>query len=287
MPETGSAGVIADEPAAGGLPSADTGPMVGVPAASSLADAKTQLRQNGLTLMEGVFGPEQLAEIRQAFAEVIEADRQAGKRLSGFALDRGDVNSRVVELAAKHAKFRELAEHPVALALVKEMLGERIQLTSFSANITVSGCRRMIMHCDQGYMPSPWPPFSLGVNVGIALDDFTFENGATLFVPGSNKEPHAPDPDGVYPQARPILCRAGAMFALDDRVWHQTGANVTANEHRIGLFAHYTRTFLAPQERWADCIAPEVASTLSPSLRQLLAIGTHPSRLLDDIHRAV
>ena len=143
------------------------------------------------------------------------------------------------------------------------------------------------MHCDQGYIPSPWPPFAFGVNVGIALTDFTFENGATLFVPGSHKELHAPDPDGLYPQAQPVLCRAGAIFALDDRLWHQTGANVTQNEHRIGLFAHYTRSFLAPQERWADCMAPELKASLSPSLRELLAIGTHPSRQLDDVHRAV
>ena len=268
------------------VPLPDDGP-VDVAVAASLDEAKAQLRKNGLTLMEGVFDAAELATIRQAFDQVMEADRQAGKRLSGFDIDRGDVNSRVVELAAKHAKFRELAEHPVALALVREMLGDRIQLTSFSANITAPGCSRMIMHCDQGYMPSPWPPFSLGVNVGIALNDFTLENGATLFVPGSHKELHAPDPDGSYPQARPILCRAGAMFALDDRLWHQTGANTTTNEHRIGLFAHYTRTFLAPQERWADCMTPELQATLSPSLRQLLAIGTHPSRLLDDIHRAV
>ena len=273
------------EAVSGGLPCAEA--KADVIAASSLDEAKVQLRQNGIALMEGVFGPAEIAEIRRAFAEVVEADREAGKRLSGFDIDRGDVNSRVVELAAKHPKFREMAEHPTARALVKEMLGERIQLTSFSANITAPGCGKMIMHCDQGYMPSPWPLFSLGVNIGIALDDFTLENGATLFVPGSHKELHAPDPDGTYPQARPVLCRAGAMFALDDRLWHQTGANVTVNEHRIGLFAHYTRSFLAPQERWADCMPPEVKATLSPSLRQLLAIGTHPSRLLDDIHRAV
>lgn len=127
----------------------------GVTAASSLDEAKTQLRENGLTLIEGVFDEAELAEIRQAFNDVLEADRAAGKRLSGFAIDRGDVNSRVVELAAKHPKFRDLAEHPVSLALVREMLGDRIQLTSFSANITAPGCNRMIMHCDQGYMPSP------------------------------------------------------------------------------------------------------------------------------------
>ena len=129
-------------------------------------------------------------------------------------------------------------------------------------------------------------PSLVSLNVGYAIDDFTIENGATRFVPGSHRELHAPDPTGDYPQARPIVCRAGGMFALDDRMWHQTGANVTENEHRIGLFAHYTRSYLAPQEKWEKCIPAEVQATLSPELRELLAIGTHPSRLIDHVHRA-
>ncbi len=242
---------------------------------------------NGLALIEGALSPIEVAGISQALAEVIEADRAAGVRLQGFAADRDALNMRVVMLAAKHAKFRELAENPIALALADEMLGERMQLSSFSANITAPGSAKMAMHCDQGYIPSPWPPFAIGVNVGYALDDFTVENGATLFVPGSHRELHGPDPDGDYPQAQPIVCPAGSMFVMDDRMWHQTGANVTSDQTRIGLFAKYTRSYINPQENWRICMSPDLQAGLSPSERRLFGLEGHPARQILDVHRGI
>ncbi len=259
----------------------------GLARADRVAEAKVRLRENGLAVIEGALSATELAETRQAFADVIEADRQAGVRLNGFAIDVDALNTRVVMLAAKHATFRTLAENPIALALAHEMLGERMRLTSFSANVTAPGSGMMVVHCDQGYIPSPWPPFAIGVNVGYALDDFTVENGATRYVPGSHRELHAPDPRGDYPQAEPVLCRAGALFAMDDRLWHRTGPNVTANETRIGLFAHYTRSYITPQENWRECMPAELQAGLSPSLRRVLGLDGHPARLIDDIHRAV
>lgn len=243
------------------------------------------LRQNGVTVIPAIFTPADVAAIRQALTEVIETDRAAGVRLQGFSADRDAINTRVVMLPAKHAKFRELAENPVALALAYAMLGDRMHLTSFSANITAPGSAKMLLHCDQGYIPSPWPPFALGINVGYALDDFTVENGATLYVPDSHRELHAPSPDADHPRAQPILCKAGSMLVMDDRLWHQTGANMTTAQTRIGLFAHYTRSYLNPQENWRLCMAESLQDSLSPSLRAVLGLDSHPARLIHAPHR--
>ena len=264
-----------------------TSPEAPLPAAVDIEAAKQGLRRDGPVVMERVFTPGEVAEIRQALNDVTEADRAAGVRLQGFAVDRDALNTRVVMLAAKHAKFRELAENPIALALANEMLGDRMQLSSFSANITAPGSAKMPMHCDQGYIPSPWPPFAIGVNVGYALDDFTVENGATLYVPGSQQELHGPDPNGDYPQARPILCPAGSMFVMNDRVWHQTGANVTRDQARIGLFAKYTRDYITPQENWRICMSPELQEALTPSQRKIFGLEGHPARRILDVHRGV
>lgn len=238
-----------------------------------------------MVVIDSVFTPGEVADIKQALADVAEADRVAGVRLQGFSADRDALNTRVVMLPAKHAKFRELVENPIALALAHAMLGERMHLTSFSANITAPGSAKMLLHCDQGYIPSPWPPFALGINVGYALDDFTFENGATLYVPNSHRELHAPAPDADHPQAKPILCKAGTMLVMDDRLWHQTGANVTEGETRIGLFAHYTRSYLNPQENWRLCMSEQLQAALSPSLRNILGLEGHPARLIHEPYR--
>lgn len=51
--------------------------------------------------------------------------------------------------------FCELAEHPVAIELVKRSLALSAQLSSMSANITNFGGGRMMIHCDQGHLPAP------------------------------------------------------------------------------------------------------------------------------------
>ena len=247
--------------------------------------AKQSLQDNGMAIIQGVLSADEVAAIRQALEEVIEKDRAAGVRMQGFAADRDALNVRVVLLPAKHARFRELAENPTALALVEDILGDRIHLTSLTANITAPGSAKMLMHCDQGYIPSPWPPFPLGLNVGYALDDFTVENGATLFVPGSHRELHAPDPEVNLPNVTPILCPAGSMLVMEDRLWHQTGANVTADQTRIGLFAHYTRSFLNPQENWRTSMSPELQASLTPSQRFIFGLDSHPARLVHSPHR--
>src|SRR5579863_986196 len=118
--------------ASGGAASSESG----LPPAFDVEAAKARLRRDGLVVIERAFAPNEVAEIKEALADVIEADRAGGVRLQGFAVDRDALNIRVVMLAAKHAKFREMAENPIALALANEMLGERMQLSSFSANIT-------------------------------------------------------------------------------------------------------------------------------------------------------
>ena len=68
---------------------------------------------------------------------------------------------------------------------MRELLGWPALLVSMSANITGGGGQSMILHCDQGYMPQPWAK-PHGVNIGWCVDDFTSENGATRYIPGSH-----------------------------------------------------------------------------------------------------
>ena len=113
-----------------------------------------------------------------------------------FALDYATdtTNQRVWNLPNRHPVFCALAEHPAALALVKGTLGWPALLSNISANITGPGGGEMVLHADQLYMPQPWSGVQ-GINVLWCLDDFTDENGATRFVPGSHEHNRAPMAD--------------------------------------------------------------------------------------------
>lgn len=57
----------------------------------------------------------------------------------------------------------------------------------FTANIARPGSKSMGLHSDQSLVsPDPWTQIN-AMNVIWCLHDVYFENGATLYIPGSNK----------------------------------------------------------------------------------------------------
>src|ERR1700722_17388588 len=155
-------------------------------ASRDLDHAKRELSESGVAVLPGVLSAVELARVREAVWRGVGADRQAGVQLTGFTrIDPDERNIRLYNLIGKDAVFRELVEHPVARAMVEHLLGPKVRLSNFTANITAPGSGSMGMHSDQGYVTAPWPSWPLAVNVGWAVDDFTAENGATRVVPGS------------------------------------------------------------------------------------------------------
>ncbi len=249
--------------------------------AHDLETARTKLNEHGVAVLTGGLGTSELARVRDAVWRGVEADRQAGVQLTGFTrIDPDERNIRLFNLVGKDQVFRELVEHPVALAMATHLLGPKIRLSNFTANITGPGSGSMGMHSDQGYVTAPWPIWPLAVNVAWAIDDFTLENSATRVVPGSVKAEAGPEWGQEYPDAIPLICPAGSIFVMDGRVWHQTGANTTRNERRIGMFAYYVRPFILPQVVWQDLISPPLRETLTPGLSELLGFGERATRNL-------
>lgn len=244
-------------------------------ATSDLAEAKAILRRDGVVVLEDVLSPDELAAVRRALQDGIDADRRSNVQLQGFAFDPDDKNTRVFNLPGKSAIFRDLVEHPTALALASELLGEMFILSNFSANVTAPGSGAMAMHADQGYVPAPWPPYAMGINVAWALDDFTEENGGTRVVLRSHLRDRAPAHDETAGSVA-VSCKAGSVFAMDTRVWHQTGTNNSPSQTRAGLFAYYVRGFIRPANNWPLVLGTAIGDRASPRLRELLGYERHP-----------
>ena len=241
-----------------------------LPAAThDLAQASRDLRTHGLCIIEGALDPDLLERVRAALTQAARHDPGRGKG-DRLRLDYGENNQRVWGLLNRDPVFAELAEHPVALHLLRDLLGWPLLLSNISANIAGPGGEDSMMHCDQQYMPTPWSG-PQGLNFAWCIDDFTADNGATIFVPGShawNRPPvpgEADDTPGV-----PLVARAGSVCAFEGRMWHKTGRNVTAAERRAGIFAWYTLPIYRQQENWYLSLNPAVLQFASPTLLDLL-----------------
>ena len=233
-----------------------------------LADACAQLEEHGACAITGVLDEALLTEVRATLYRVADGERRRGWLRAYEFGDDDPVNQRVWNLPSRDPVFCDLVEHPVALEIVKRVIGWPASLSSMSANIVGFGGANMVIHCDQGYLPEPWAQPWV-VNLAWCVDDFTAENGATLVAPGTHRRNRNMRPDEPSPTMVPVEAPAGSLIVLDGRLWHTNGCNRT-QERRAGLFTVYTLPILLPQENWPLSLDPAIRQFGSETLQTLL-----------------
>jgi len=241
------------------------------PPAGSVEEGLEHIRDYGVCIIPDVLQGESLDRARTALYRAAAEDRARGREQKfGLDYDHDETNQRVWNVLSRDPVFEDLAQHPVALELVRAMLGWPALLGNISANITGPGGGEMVLHADQIFVPTPWPTEPQGFNVAWCLDDFTEENGATRMVPGSHRWHRPPEPGEAEIETVPLEAPAGSIVAFESRVWHKTGHNATNDQRRAGVFAWYTKTIYRTQENWFLSLNPQIRQFASDEMLTLL-----------------
>jgi ectoine hydroxylase-related dioxygenase (phytanoyl-CoA dioxygenase family) len=236
-----------------------------------LDQALGDLRETGVCLIADALDRERLKRARDAIYRAADDDRTRGARTSGFGLDLDNNNQRVWNLLNRDPVFSDLAEHPIAVELVKRTLGWPALLSNISGNITGPGATSGVMHADQIFVPEPWPEKHQGINVAWCIDDFTKENGATQVAVGSHRLNRLPRAEEQDVEMASVEAPAGSVFAFESRIWHRTGANTSADKYRAAVFPFYTTPIYRTQENWFLSLNPGIPRFGSETLLTLLA----------------
>ncbi len=242
-------------------------------APQAVAEAMASLDAHGYAVVPGVLDEGEVAEAAERLWRAGEESRRRGGRTHIAHLDPNDRNVRVNNLVDLDPVFARLLGHPAAEAVAAALLGDDFVVSNFSANIALPGSGSMFVHSDQSLVvPEPWiEPWSL--NVIWCLADVHFQNGGTLYMPGSHRfRTRAEVPDDVQSNMVAFEAPAGSIIAMDGRVWHTSGANITTDEERPLLFAYYTRAFLRPQWNFSVSLRPEVQASLDRTMRYRLGL---------------
>jgi len=239
-----------------------------------LEETGRDLDDYGLCLIAGRLGADRLQTVRERVYQLADADTTAGR---GYRLDTDLTNQRIWSLLDKGDEFVDLVLDEVALNLTRHLIGRAFLLSNVTANITQPGGGEMASHCDQGYMPTPYPPIPVAANSMWLLDTFTDANGGTRYVPLSHRLDHGPgEHEGPMPDTVALEAPAGTLAVMDGRLWHRTGNNRTSAERRAAIFAYYTRPFIRQQENWFLSLS---ATTMArartdPALRRLVGVDS-------------
>jgi hypothetical protein len=163
-----------------------------------------------------------------------------------------------------------LIDHPDVLGFIESALGSEIILGSCNARVVRPGDPLQPFHSD---IPSQLRRSGAPVMVNAVwmIDEFTAENGATRFVPGSHLAASASPPSDVrVPYEISALGPAGSVLIFNGQCWHGGGAN-ESDRIRRAIFAHYRVSpwmrFALDPTRW---IAPAQWERMTTRQRELL-----------------
>ncbi len=233
---------------------------------ASATEVLAALDEVGAVVVEGFLSPDEVGELRDELAPVLEATPYGRNDFEGHR------TRRVYALFAKVRGFDRLAIHPLLLGVLDGLLGH-YQLSAPVAIDIGPGNPAQGLHRDDSVYPLPWPHPPAVLNTMWALDDFTEANGATRLIPGSHRWPDGLPP----PDDRTIAAEmpAGSVLFYVGTLVHGGGANTT-DRARLGVILEYVAGWLRPQENHLLAVDREVVRTLPERLQELLGYGIYP-----------
>ena len=174
--------------------------------------------------------------------------------------------------------FEKVLTHPVKKALMTYMLGEGHRLSvsdgwikwqtpnSWEEESTTG------FHADQSMVPAPWnwrlPHIA---NMNWLLTDYTRENGALAYVPGSHREQRLPKLGEALPRSVPVEAPRGSLVMFQGGLWHGAYRKTTPGL-RVTMLGQHCRPYVIPSQDFKGRIPGEMfAASEDPDyLRSLM-----------------
>lgn len=231
--------------------------------------AAEAIRSHGFVLLPDVLGAREVAELTAA------VDRAMVELAIPFGANEflGFRTRRIFNLLARDPCFEQLPVHSAFLPVIERAVDRECLLSSLTAIEMHPGQARQPLHADDGTLPlaRPHPPYTC--TALVALTDFTAENGATHYVPGSHAREHRPRPgeDAATLQA---VMPAGSAFVYHGSLWHGGGANRSA-ARRLAIVVNYCAGFLRQEEAQLLALPRARVARMAPRLRALVGYSTY------------
>ena len=153
--------------------------------------------------------------------------------------------------------FEKVVVNPAALGLIQYLLGTNCILSLCDGWLKGKGESRTNVHCDWAQFEMPtFPPEPYTANFNYLLSDYSKEDGALSFVPGSHRWrrwPSAEEAEQWNDQSHPVEAPAGSMIIWGDHSWHGSYPRTTEGL-RLMMLGTYCRPHMQTQEPFRQSV---------------------------------
>ncbi len=229
-----------------------------------------QIEEQGYCVLEG------LVDAEEAMCLATRARELMNDKIGNVNEKNGYVN--LEGALIQMPELAPLSTHPVLLDIVRHFLGEPYYLAnSVCMKWVKPGAADGQLHSDWPDVPEPFPPWPMLLQTMWMLTDFTASNGGTRFVPGSHRRGRRPRVETDRDHEVPAQGSAGALLIWSGFVWHRSGANTTADRHRVGANIAYIPKYIHRPHNWMWPDVPlALYETFPELLQQLLERSVEP-----------
>ena len=240
---------------------------------------RRDMSDSGYALFPGVLAADALAALR-ADSDAVYAKRREVQQRNGVAAGMEGAAHHVLGEGTSLDRF--IADPPL-WDFIAAHFGGKFILLNFGATLHLPGGSSYVLkaHRDVRAWTSD---YKLSLNMLVMLDDFTEENGATLFLAGSHRTEAMPTREAFDVGARQMVGRAGDILLFDSLVVHAAAPNRSAAKRRA-LTLCFGRPFMKPQMDWPRFLPASAEPGLSGKARQLLGYDARVPASLDEYYQ--
>lgn len=241
------------------------------------AEVESRIRSAGFANVGTLIDQETVGTMRDALQAAVDEDLVTWSGNPWYR-DQWMVHN----LMLRHPSFMEFLENPVMHDYLSRLLGPSCTIYAYtSSSLPANGSnysRRV--HVDA---QAECTDYATNVGVLVALDDFTEENGATYFLPGSHRSLDVPDEEAFFAGAVRAFPRAGEAIIFNARTYHYGGVNTTSRpRHAITL--NVCRNWMKQRFDYPRMLSPEQLASLGPVGRRFIGMDSRIPASLDEYY---
>ena len=224
-----------------------------------------EFHEHGFVVLPDVVSAGRLDRLGQAYDTAVAAAVDEDVRA-------GNTTTRVTDFVNRGSQFDDLYVLPALLEACGNRIGRSFKLSSLQARTLRPHAKAQVLHVDVRRDSADWPR----VGFILMVDAFRLDNGATRFVPGSQRWAGSPAdvmPDATADHADQVLAcgAAGSLLIFDGSAWHGHTANRSEKGRRSLQGAFIPRGGRAGTD-FAARMGPETAVRLGPVAQWVLAL---------------